>query len=223
MSDGGPSAVGKTIAGEVHCSADQYYCREQQEDLELWQHHATSGGEDKSRMVTVGTWLLGASAAILWYFATNLQTQTKSRPQLQLQSPLRMATIAFLGVGISVAAGIVVLVYGGYANRNWKEADDIACRRGWLDLLPTADDTPQKHEHADLEKRHGDAQEAASRSTQPAAFKGLRYRLNGWAWRLAKPKNPENIMAPVFHIFFFFALMLLLAHLGILAWSLFSL
>ena len=49
-----------------------FYGRESEQDLELWKHHASFGGEDKNRMVIVSTWLLGGSAAILWYIWTKL-------------------------------------------------------------------------------------------------------------------------------------------------------
>ncbi len=41
--------------------------RNPDQDLELWKHHASFGGEDKNRMVTIASRLLGGSAAILLY------------------------------------------------------------------------------------------------------------------------------------------------------------
>jgi hypothetical protein len=50
--------------------ADHLSGRESEKDLELWKYYAGTGGEDKSRMVTVASWLLGFSAALLAYVAT---------------------------------------------------------------------------------------------------------------------------------------------------------
>ena len=50
---------------------ETFYGRKPDQDLELWKHHASFGGEDKNRMVTVSTWLLGGSAAVFGIFGLN--------------------------------------------------------------------------------------------------------------------------------------------------------
>lgn len=114
--------------------------RSPDQDLELWKHHANFGGEDKNRMVTIATWLLGGSAAILMYV---LDKQIDPS-QLTLIKPLVTFFVATLGIVISGVAGYVSLLYGGYANRNWGKADQIAASRKWKDLLPT-DEDPSGH------------------------------------------------------------------------------
>ncbi|HWB41310.1 MAG TPA: hypothetical protein VG500_08635 [Gemmatimonadales bacterium] len=46
--------------------------RTEEQDLELWKHFAGFGGEDKNRMVTIASWLLGFSAALLAFAAQRL-------------------------------------------------------------------------------------------------------------------------------------------------------
>jgi hypothetical protein len=57
--------------------------------------------------------------------------------RFELKEPLRALMVAILGMGVSVVAGYVSLLYGGYANRNWEKADQIADSREWKDLLPS--------------------------------------------------------------------------------------
>jgi len=102
------------------------------EDLQLWLHFAAFGGEDKNRMVTVTSWLLGFSSALLWYVISRLL----GGGGLRLEEPGRALVTAGLGIVISATAGYVALLYGGYSNQNWHRADAIAEVRGWHDLLP---------------------------------------------------------------------------------------
>jgi hypothetical protein len=44
--------------------------------------------------------------------------------------------ISMLGISVSISSGYITILYGGYSNRNWQKADDIAENRGWKDLLP---------------------------------------------------------------------------------------
>jgi hypothetical protein len=46
------------------------------------------------------------------------------------------AITLIIGVLVSFLTGYIVVLYGGYANRNWDMADRIARRRGWRDLEP---------------------------------------------------------------------------------------
>jgi hypothetical protein len=109
------------------------YGRDGVQDLETWKHFAAFGGEDKNRMVTVASWLLGLSSAVLWHTLVELM----SGNAMALNEPQRAAMVSALGGGLSFIAGFVVLLYGGYSNHNWQLADEIAKARGWGDLLPS--------------------------------------------------------------------------------------
>ena len=169
---------------------ERLYGREDDHDVELWKHHASFGGEDKNRMVAIASWFLGFSAAILWYVAVQLIAPD----EWELRHPLRSALVSVLGIGISLAAGYISILYGGYSNRNWKKADDIAELREWKDLCPSGAD--------------------------PVVPRGM---FNRWAWRWAKPCEPEKALAPVFKVFLALAVFSCVAHVTILGWSLASL
>jgi hypothetical protein len=83
--------------------------------------------------VALASWLIGFSAAILGYFLTQLIAPDA----FVLKEPLRAVAVSILGIGVSIVAGYLSLLYGGYANRNWEKADQIADNRGWKDLLPS--------------------------------------------------------------------------------------
>ena len=109
------------------------YGRNPDQDLELWKHHASFGGEDKSRMVTIASLLLGFSSTILGYFvATLVGPET-----FALSQPIKAIAASAVGIVVSALAAYVALLYGGYANQNWEKADQLAENRGWLDLLPS--------------------------------------------------------------------------------------
>src|SRR5215213_6986884 len=109
-----------------------YGRRDPSQDLELWKHHSNIGGEDKNRMVTICCWLLGFSAAILWYVAVKLIAPHEAGPN----ASVRALVVSILGIIVSICSAYIALLYGGYSNRNWQKADDIAECRGWRDLLP---------------------------------------------------------------------------------------
>jgi hypothetical protein len=165
----------------------RFFRRSLEADLELWKHHASFGGEDKNRMVSIATWLLGGSAAVLWYILTSLDFTAP----FGLKEPLRILGAAILGIGVSVLAVYVSLLYGRYSNQNWYKADYIARNRGWYDLLPL---------------RENDIPEIE--------LNGIAYRLNRLAIRWARPCKPEERLAPVFEVFFLGAMILFLLHLG---------
>jgi hypothetical protein len=132
-------------------------------------------------MVVVASWLLGFSAAMAWYFVA----QGDNRPQ-----GASAVLISVLGIGVSVTAGYVVVLYGGYANHNWQQADEIARGRGWIDLLPS-------HEG----------------STKPTG------KLNALALRWAAPREPTAHQAPIFVVFLTLSAALFIAHTLVLCWS----
>ena len=161
------------------------YRRTTQEDLELWKHHASFGGADKNRMVTISTWLLGGSAAILWNIWTEQIDWEKQIDfyKLEFENPVRALGVALLGIGVSFFAGYISLLYGGYSNRNWEKADEIARHRGWYDLRAS--------------------------NNKNVTRNGI---LNPIAAKLARPCDPKETLAPVFQQFFFASMLLFFVH-----------
>jgi hypothetical protein len=100
--------------------------------LQAWEHFANAGGVDKNTMITVVSWLLGFSGTIIGYIVTKL-LDPKS---FVLVKPVPTLFLGGVGIVTSIAAGVVALLYGGYATKNWGWADTIAEGRGWHDLLP---------------------------------------------------------------------------------------
>jgi len=95
------------------------------QDFELWKHFSSIGGADKDRMVTIETWLLTFSGAIIGYSGTAVNAKKS------------IVILAILGIIVSFAAGWVVLLYGAYSNWNWAKADYIARKNKWEDLIPS--------------------------------------------------------------------------------------
>lgn len=114
------------------------YGRNPDQDLELWKHHASFGGEDKNRMVTIASLLLGFSSTILGYIVAHLIDPD----HLVLHQHYKAFAAATVGIVVSGFSGYVSLLYGGYSNQNWEKADQIAEDRGWKDLLPSDDKSP---------------------------------------------------------------------------------
>jgi len=161
---------------------------------ELWKHHASAGGADKDRMVQISTWLLGLSAAIIGF------TLTKGIELSKLKEPIVAGLLAGVGLGISLVAALIVLIYGGYANWRWAEADQIADAYDWDYLLPTNSpfDTAKDRYKDESDNRNP---------------------LVGFALRRAEPRLPHKKLAPIFWIFFWGAVFSFLIHLFVLMWS----
>ncbi len=169
--------------------------RTAEQDLELWKHHATFGGEDKNRMVTIASWFLGASAAIVWFILTH-----PIDGNAFLFGKWGRAFVSVIGIVASIVAGYISLLYGGYANRNWEIADAIARSCGWTDLLPSGAKLPSNYGAAiKLPRKQG--------------------RLNAIAKRWAQPCDPEQKLAQVFCVYLLLAALSLVAHLAVLGWS----
>jgi hypothetical protein len=187
------------------CQAEYNYGRTVDQDLELWKHHASTGGKDKDRMVTIASWLLGFSAVILWYIVTNLIVSKT----LELREPKIAILTAVLGIGVSILALYISLLYGGYSNQNWGKADKIACCRKWCDLLPSTEPSP----------RHDDRHKAEAEPTREQQnlvvrlYHRLHLSLNRLAKRWARPCDPTKRLAPVFIVFLGLATFSLLLHL----------
>jgi MFS family permease len=148
------------------------------------------GGTDKNTMIVTVSWLLGLAAGAIGYVVPHVIGSTAAR----LENPLRIAAVSALGLLLSLVAAYVALLYAGYANRNWAQADMIARKRGWLDLLP-----------------EGCAGETTRRKWVAAA-----------AWRLSRPCDPERKLAPVFFVFSFLAIVSGLAQSFFLVWALYA-
>lgn len=152
------------------------------------------GGTDKNTMITTVSWLLAFAATAIGYIVTNSQMITATIPRVQ--QPGKMMVVSLLGVFVSVVAWYLALLYGGYSNRNWAKADEIARKRKWLDLLPEG--SPDKM--------------TPERVCKPD-------RLAAFAWRRARPCYPQTELAPVFKIFSFLALLSGLAHGVLFIWG----
>jgi hypothetical protein len=157
--------------------------------LQLWNHFAGVGAADKNTMVTVASWLLGLSAAIIGYIVT--QRVNANSPGV-LTEPEKVIFYALLGIVISLVAGYVAILYGGYSNRNWAAADYIAEEQQWYSLLPTHRQKPV--------------------AGQPSFLAAV-------AKRRARPHDPTLELAPIFTLFVVLAACAAAAHLGFLIWS----
>jgi hypothetical protein len=163
-------------------------------DLEVWKHFAGMGGTDKNTMITTVSWLLAFAATAIGYIVTNSQMIGPTSPRVQ--HPGRMIVVSLIGIFVSVVAWYLAILYGGYSNRNWAKADEIARKRKWLDLLPEG--SPDKM--------------TPERGCKPD-------RLAAFAWQRAQPCYPQTELAPVFKIFSFLALLSGLAHGVFFTWG----
>jgi hypothetical protein len=171
--------------------------------LEAWKHYASVGGADKDRMVAVSTWLLGFSATIIGF------TLTQGVDGYSLKQPMVSALLALVGMGLSAVALAVAFSYGGYANRAWATADQIAAAYNWHYLLPS----------------NNPFQSASA----PAETQGItwRRRILDWAHGkmaelalgLADPRPTQRRLAPVFEVFVLVALASFVIHLLVVLWS----
>lgn len=163
-------------------------------DLEVWKHFAGVGGTDKNTMITTVSWLLAFAATAIGYIVTNTQMIGITSPRIQ--HPVRMMAVSLLGIFVSVVALYLAILYGGYSNRNWAKADEIARRRKWFDLLPEG--SPDKM-----------TPELGCKPDRLATF----------AWQRARPCYPQTELAPVFKIFSFLALLSGLTHGVFFTWG----
>ena len=162
---------------------------EPEQALQLWNHFASVGAADKNTMVTVASWLLGLSAAIIGYIVT--QRVNANSPGV-LTEPEKVIFYALLGIVISLVAGYVAILYAGYSNRNWAAADYIAEQQQWYSLLPTHRQKPA--------------------ARQPSFLAAV-------AKQRARPHDPTLELAPIFTLFVVLAACAAATHLGFLIWS----
>lgn len=157
--------------------------------FEAWRHHAAIGGADKDRMIQIATLLLGFSAAIIGF------TFKEAIKNNEVVEPLAAICLSLIGMVVSVASGVMTLLYGGYANRNWAKADQIAHEAQFSRLEPTDSPFP------------------------PEAGSAKRSALVDWALRESEPRTAHVKLAPIFWWFFWLSVVAFAIHLLILVWS----
>jgi hypothetical protein len=153
--------------------------------FEAWRHHAGAGGDDKDRMVKISSLLLGVSTGIV---SLMLNTAVKSDV---LCEPRTAICLSFFGLIISCISAMITLLYGGYANRNWAKADQIAEDRKWLRLYPTDSPIPELREKGPL----------------------IRFAIHG-----SEPRTRTEL-APIFWLFFWMSLLSAFAQLILIIWG----
>lgn len=159
-------------------------------DLELWKHFASMGAIDKNTMLQVDSWLLGLAAAAIWFIVTDPEMIGGGSDLLsRFLHPERTMVVSLLGLLVSGAAGGLALLYGGYSNRNWAKADQIARAQRWMGLVPEG--------------------AAGTMAPELGGKPGL------WAtaaWRWAQPCYPQTCLAPIFKAYAGLGLLSALAH-----------
>lgn len=100
--------------------------------FEVWKYYGSVGGGDKDTMIKIVTWLLGFSAAIIGFYATD-----------KIKAPLPTSLLLVLGISVSILAAFTALLYGGYATWNWAIADRIAETYKWPEQSPSYDPVPR--------------------------------------------------------------------------------
>lgn len=168
------------------------------EALELWKYFGGTGTADKNTMVTVESLLLGFSAALIGYVVTNLLGFNP----LCVNEPLKGIYVALLGIAISGVSVYVSLLYGGYSNWNWAQADAIARDQAtrhpkWAHLLP---------ENARA------VREKWKQLGKPSLFCAI-------ALGSGKPCDPTKQLAPIFGLYLWLAVGAALFYLSILVLS----
>jgi hypothetical protein len=163
-------------------------------DLEVWKHFAEMGSKDKNTMITVVPWLLAFAEAAVGYIVTD--PQMIGPPSSRIPHPGRMMMVSALGFFVSFVAGYLALLYGGFSNRNWAKADEVARKRGWVDLVSNGSSDKLAPDHG-----------------------GKPGRVAKLAWEFARPCNPQTKLAPVFTILSLLALFACLLHGAFFAWS----
>jgi hypothetical protein len=169
--------------------------RHPEQAIQIWSYYANAGGNDKDRMVVIATWLLTLSAGIVLYFANQGLPGTAA-------DAIGSAVFALLGAIVAVAAGCLIVLYGGYANSHWLKADAVAEHYGWNDLLPEEESATASIIARKLE--------AAESGRGWLANRSIRY---------ARSCKPAESLAPVFVWFFWFAFASLAVHLSLLSIS----
>jgi hypothetical protein len=154
--------------------------------IDVWEHFAQTGGNDKDRMVNICSWLLAFSVAL-----ASLAFVQEVHPHL-LSKRWTFTVLAVFGLLTSLTSGLVALIYGGYANWNWAKADQIARVNGCGLLNPSNDPWTEE-------------QKAISGSV-----------FARWARCLARPTETYSSLAPVFVFYIGLSLVLAASHIAIM-------
>jgi hypothetical protein len=180
------------LSNDLQSEALQYLTPS--EILIVWQHFANIGGHDKDRMVTMMTILSPILLATIG-FAYNAAS-----PQREVA-----ASVGFITALIAV---IVVLMYAGYANRNWEIADDIA--ETYLGNVTLKG----------IDKQGKLEVQPLSRVLQPEKIHRSACSGN-WIHKLgsflSRPHSPSKSLAPIFMLFL--VLSVALAVLSLAIWK----
>lgn len=97
-----------------------------QDMLQIWQHFANVGGNDKDRMVNILALMLPLATGTIAYIATQLLDLRGLVPDIKPDNVQQVLIVAIVGLTISFIGMVVVLMYAGCANWNWAQADEIA-------------------------------------------------------------------------------------------------
>ncbi len=171
-----------------------------QEIMGVWQHFAKIGGHDKDRMVTILMFLSPILLGTIGFAYT-----TKDPDQQQVA-----ATVGFFS---SLIAAAVVLMYAGYANRNWEVADEIA--ENYLSNVALERVNTQKY--LALAQGHVPLSDVLKPKPEDLSDFGLFGRfIQAIARWLSQPHHPKKSLAPIFMLFFVLSLISALTSLLIL-------
>ncbi len=163
-------------------------------DIELWKHHASFGGEDKNRMVTIASFLLGFSVAIL---GVTIALPMNEGAWIEFAYPGRAILISFLGINVSAIAAYVVILYAGYSNQNWRTAGAIAEGKTWQGMTNPPEWTPDTSQKRLM------------------ALRG-KWGLIALSEKWARPCNPQKEFAPVFIVFFVLSCLFISLHIAVM-------
>jgi hypothetical protein len=95
---------------------------ERSDYLTLWTHYENRGYDDKSRMLTSASLLIGISG-VLFGAAITCFTASPPQPGASIAMALLSAAVAFLSL-------VLVDFFAGHADRNFRSADHIRITRG---------------------------------------------------------------------------------------------
>jgi hypothetical protein len=152
--------------------------------LDLWKYFGNTGTADKNTMVTVAGVMLSFSAALIGYVVAS---SLLCFHPLSVSDPTKAICVALLGIALSFVIVRVSLIYGGYSNWNWAQADAIA--RDMALRIPRWERL--KIEYAGEFKQQ--------------LFKSNPRGLAKWALDWGTPCNPATELAPIFRLYVSFA------------------
>jgi hypothetical protein len=110
--------------------------KDEQLAFDVWKYYGGVGGADKDTMIKIVIWLLGISAGIIAFYATD-----------KLGSDIATVLLLVLGIAVSLLAAFTALLYGAYAAWNWAIADRIAEAYQWTEQLPAYNPMPTSDAH----------------------------------------------------------------------------